>query len=61
MKPVPNRAPLNKAAQAMRNIASAELNASMGKFKTGANANPGTKRARTRGAAKNKAIREDLA
>lgn len=61
MKPVPNRAPLGKAAQAMRNAASAELNASMGKFKTGAQKNPGTKRARTRSAAKAKSIREDLA
>lgn len=61
MKPVPNRATLGKTNQAMRKAASAELNASMGKFKTGVNANPGTKRARTRGAAKDKAIREDQA
>jgi hypothetical protein len=38
----------------------AGLNESSGKFKTGAQGNPATKRARTRGAAKNKAIREDM-
>lgn len=61
MRPVPNRAPLSKAQQTMRNVASAELNESMGKFKTGGHKNPATKRARTRSAAKSKAIREDLA
>jgi hypothetical protein len=37
------------------------LFAASGKIKTGAQQNPGDKRARTRGAAKNKAIREDQA
>lgn len=52
----PKDSPLNKAAQARRNVESAELNKKMGKFNTGAHANPGQKRARTRGAATNKAI-----
>jgi hypothetical protein len=60
MKRVPNRAPLNQVEQARRNAESAALNEVSGKFKTGPNANPATKRARTRNAAKNKAIREDL-
>jgi hypothetical protein len=38
----------------------AALNDSSGKFKTGAQKNPGTKRARTRSAAKTRAIREDM-
>jgi len=38
----------------------AALNEASGKFKTGAQQNKGTKRARTRSAAKNKAIREDM-
>ena len=52
----PKKSPLNKAAQARRNVESAELNKNMGKFNTGAHANPGEKRARTRGASKNKSI-----
>lgn len=60
MKPVPNRATLSKAAEARRKAESAALFESSGKFKTGANQNPATKRARTRSAAKGKAIREDL-
>jgi hypothetical protein len=64
MRPVPNRAG-KRVGQIDVNAAKlkaerAALNESSGKFKTGAQANPGTKRARTRGAAKNKAIREDL-
>lgn len=59
MRPVPNRA-LGQANKTMRNVASAELNASMGKFKTGAQKNPATKRARTRSAATAKAIREEM-
>ncbi len=51
----PKKSPLNKAAQARRNIESAELNKNMGKFKTGAHSSE-PKRARTRGASKNKAI-----
>jgi hypothetical protein len=47
---------LNKAAKVMRNIASAELHKNTGKFKTGPNANPATKRTKTRSAAKNKAV-----
>jgi hypothetical protein len=38
----------------------AALNEVSGGFKTGAQKNPGTKRARTRSAARGKAIREDL-
>jgi len=49
---------LNKAAKVMRNIASAELNKNMGKFKTGPNANPATKRSKTRSAAKAKAVED---
>jgi hypothetical protein len=52
----PKDSPLNKAAQARRNVESAALNEVSGKFKTGAHKNPGQKRARTRGAATNKAI-----
>ena len=59
MRPVPNRA-LGKSNTAMRKVASAELNASMGKFKTGAVANPATKRAKTRSAKTAKAIREEM-
>jgi hypothetical protein len=44
----------------MRKVASAELNSSMGKFKTGAVANPATKRAKTRSAKTAKAIREEM-
>jgi hypothetical protein len=55
---IPKKQQLNKAAQAMRNIASSELNDNMGKFKTGAHKNPGEKRARTRSAAVQKAIKE---
>jgi hypothetical protein len=51
----PKKSPLNKAAQARRNIESAELNKNMGKFKTGAHSSE-PKRTRTRGASKNKAI-----
>ena len=42
----------------MRNVASAELNKNMGKFKTGPNANPATKRSKTRSAAKTKAVED---
>jgi hypothetical protein len=49
---------LNKAAKVMRNVASAELNKNMGKFKTGPNANPATKRSKTRSAAKTKAVED---
>jgi len=54
----PKKQNLNKAAKVMRNIASAELHESMGKFKTGGHKNPATKRARTRSAAKNKAVED---
>lgn len=60
MRPVPNRAPLNMVAEARRKAESAALFEASGKFKTGAQKNPATKRARTRSAAKGKAIREDL-
>ena len=63
MKPVPNRAPKGMFIDvnaARLKAARAGLNESSGKFKTGAQGNPATKRARTRGAAKNKAIREDM-
>ena len=53
----PKKSPLNKAAQARRNIESAELNKNMGKFKTGAHSSE-PKRTRTRGASKNKAIED---
>ena len=64
MKPVPNRASkrvtkLDPTAARLK-AERAALNESSGKFKTGAQGNPGTKRARTRGAAKNRAIREDM-
>jgi len=49
---------LNKATKAMRNIASAELNKNMGKFKTGPNANPATKRSKTRSASRTKAVED---
>ena len=64
MKPVPNRARGKMTIDvnaAKLKAERAELNASSGKFKTGALGNPATKRARTRSAAKGKAIREDLA
>jgi hypothetical protein len=63
MKPVPNRAKnrMQIDVNAARLKAErAALNDSSGGFKTGAQANPGTKRARTRSAAKKRAIREDL-
>jgi hypothetical protein len=53
----PQRVQLNKAAKAMRDVASAELFKSSGKFKTGAH-DTRPKRARTRGAAINNAIKE---
>jgi hypothetical protein len=52
----PKKPALNKATKVMRNIASAELHENMGKFKTGGHKNPATKRARTRSAAKKKAV-----
>ena len=52
----PKKANLNKAAQARRNVESAALHENMGKFKTGPNANPATKRIKTRSAAKKKAV-----
>jgi hypothetical protein len=63
MKPVPNRA--KNRMQIDVNAAKlkaerAALNEVSGGFKTGAQKNPGTKRARTRSAAKGRAIREDL-
>jgi hypothetical protein len=61
--PVPNRAPkmqIDVNAARLKAERSA-LFAASGKIKTGAQQNPGDKRARTRGAAKNKAIREDQA
>ena len=63
MKPVPNRAPRRmeidvKAARLKAERAA--LNDVSGGFKTGALGNPGTKRARTRDAAKKRAIREDM-
>jgi hypothetical protein len=51
----PKKSPLNKAAQARRNVESAELNKNMGKFRTGAHSSE-PNRARTRGASKNKSI-----
>ena len=63
MRPIPNRAPKRMTIDvnaAKLKAERAELNASSGKFKTGALGNPATKRARTRNAAKSKAIREDL-
>jgi hypothetical protein len=48
---------LNKAAQAMRNAASAELHLKSRQFKTGAH-DIRPKRERTRGTATNKAIKE---
>jgi hypothetical protein len=61
MRPVPNRAPkLGKVAEATRKAASAELNASMGKFKTGAIKSRAEKRNNTRADKKKNAIREDL-
>lgn len=64
MKPVPNRAGKRvgkiDVQGAKLKAERAALNEASGKFKTGAQANPGTKRARTRSASKNRAIREDL-
>jgi hypothetical protein len=63
MKPVPNRAKnrMQVDVNAARLKAErAALNEASGGFKTGAQGNPGTKRARTRSAAKKRAIREDL-
>ena len=63
MRPVPNRAKNRMQIDVNAAKLKAErgaLNDASGKFSTGAQDNPGTKRARTRGAAKNKAIREDL-
>lgn len=51
----PKKSPLNKAAQARRNVESKALNEVSGKFKTGAHSSE-PKRARTRGAAESKAI-----
>lgn len=53
----PQRVQLNKAAQAMRNAASAELHLKSRQFKTGAH-DIRPKRERTRGAAINNAIKE---
>ena len=65
MNPVPNR---NKNRTIKVDVAGARLNAERealhevsGKFATGVQQNKGEKRARTRKAAKSKAIREDLA
>jgi hypothetical protein len=55
---VPKKQQLNRVAQARLKAESAALNSDMGKFKTGAHNNPGTKRARTRSAAVQKAIKE---
>ena len=49
---------LGKANQARRNVESSALNKASGKFKTGANANPATKRLNTRSAVKNNAIKD---
>lgn len=49
---------LGKANTARRKAESAALNANMGKFKTGAIANPATKRAKTRQAVQAKALKE---
>jgi hypothetical protein len=54
----PKKQHLNKVEAAVRKAASAELHESMGKFKTGGHKNPATKRARTRSAAKNKAVED---
>jgi hypothetical protein len=51
---------LGKVAEATRKAASAELNASMGKFKTGAIKSRAEKRNNTRADKKKNAIREDL-
>lgn len=48
--------PLNKAAKARRNVESKALHEVSRQFKTGPNANPATKRTKTRSAAKKKAI-----
>jgi hypothetical protein len=61
--PVPNRAPKGMFIDvnaARLKAERAALNEASGGFKTGAQANKGTKRARTRSAAKNRAIREDM-
>ena len=61
MKPVPNRAPkLGRANQVMRNVASAELNQSMGKIGVGGNKSRAEKRNSTRADKKRNAIREDM-
>lgn len=63
MKPVPNRAKnrMQIDVNAARLKAErAALNDAAGGFKTGAQGNPGNKRARTRSAAKKRAIREDM-
>jgi hypothetical protein len=53
---MPEKRSLNKAAQARRNAESKALHEVSRQFKTGPNANPSTKRARTRSAANKKAI-----
>lgn len=52
------KTPLNRAAQARRNAESKALKDVSGKFKTGPNQNPATKRLNTRSAAKNNAIKD---
>jgi hypothetical protein len=53
----PQKPQLGRANEAARKAASAELFENSGKFKTGAH-DPRPKRARTRGASKNNAIKE---
>lgn len=63
MRPVPNRAPKRMQIDVNAARLKAErsaLNDASGKFATGAQGNKGTKRARTRSAAKDRAIREDM-
>lgn len=54
----PQRNQLGKAAQARRNAESAALKESSGKFGTGPHGNPANKRARTRQASVQKAIKD---
>lgn len=59
-KPVPNRAPLNANAEARRKAESAALFSVMKTQRASVVSSKAEKRNRTRGAQKNKAIREDM-
>lgn len=54
----PKKQALGRANKAARNAASRELHENMGKFKTGANANPANKRLNTRSAVVKKAVED---